>query len=494
MFDSTELQAVNAAVSEKNDIVPALPLELILQIFSHLHIQDAWSLQLVNRKWHKTLSSEVFLRTALARWDTHDPSDSGRSVDAIAKDTIRDRDRHMHALKHARPFTVAHIEDSGSVLPGLHPQLSQSKFDLKGDLVAYISSQFGNGDAVVIRNLITGALSTLRGDARERILSVILTTSVVAFVTFDGCLYVAQLSDKTHWPSTTRIQLPSSLVRGSGGHNGTVVLAMGETGSGSGHVTEVLIYDATERRLRSLPLVHTQQQREGNVQTLGSCSVLVDSNTSTIDVLTLALPLEPSLGRRYKYHNLQLNHQRISFEGEMLCADMRRGTLESNIYDQTRIMMAPPQPTGYAGLYRLQVGESSFTGPSTEMKLHFLFDVKDGSFVHSDSCRTPCVLGFTDVEQIEAIEDAPDACVTWKDTALALMPNECTHWNKYGTLINDTFLVCLDFGTNHMPGPRIRVFCFDEKVHMQGARSTFIKFPVARPYDTTDGSGYEAMV
>lgn len=173
-LDFEERWVLSAAVSENNDLIPSLPLELRLQVFSYLPLLDAWSLQSVNRQWSRVLSSKEFLRATLSRWDTHDPSDSGRCKEAVATDSIRNRIRHMLAIQLGRPFSVTRIDDAGTGLQGPRPQLSHRRLELKGNLIAYVSSKPEDGDSVIVRDLITGTEITLRGEARERILSVSL--------------------------------------------------------------------------------------------------------------------------------------------------------------------------------------------------------------------------------------------------------------------------------------------------------------------------------
>lgn len=93
-LDYGERQAACALFQSRNDIVMRLPFELLLELFSHLDLRDAWTLQLVNREWRQKLSSDRFLRATLSRWDTHDPTDSARSQKILANETTRSKTRH----------------------------------------------------------------------------------------------------------------------------------------------------------------------------------------------------------------------------------------------------------------------------------------------------------------------------------------------------------------------------------------------------------------
>ena len=74
----------------------------------------------------------------------------------------------VQSVLHGKPFTHTTYNAPEILLsrPSTHRRV-----DLKGAYLAYITS--AGGDAVVIRNLVTGVTSTMYGEAREMILSLI---------------------------------------------------------------------------------------------------------------------------------------------------------------------------------------------------------------------------------------------------------------------------------------------------------------------------------
>ena len=475
-----ERQAIGAEVSEKNDIVPALPLELILQIFSYLHILDTWSLQLVGTRWRRVLSSERFIRASLSRWDTHDPSDSARSVQEIARHSISDRIRHMRAVRREGPFSVTILDDTGTGLQGPQPQLSQRRLDFKGHRIAYVSSQPGNGDTVIVRDLISGAASMLRGEARERIMSVVLTTTLVAFVTFEGCLYVTEFFDHMFLRKTSRIQLPSSRVRGCSGDRGTIALAMGGELHDTTYITDILLYDAESQRLKSLPVGSIYKKLAGNVRSLNSCVLLVDSDLEVIDVFTLMLDMGAVPGRSDGNKNLRIRHIRISLEGNWLCANSWDHPLPFDISVRSaHFTMAPPQPTGYKGLFRLEVGELPFMGSlPIRLKFDVFFEIQSATFMPTDSDNSEDLVAkigegaVDDMRRSRLSEKMPSTLhAQWKGHAMTQL-GDGDSWLDYMSLMNETFLVNLQVNHQLTQRSRIQAFCFDENVQMHGARST----------------------
>lgn len=189
----------------------------------------------------------------------------------------------MQAVKLRVPLYEKIINDTGTGLQGPQPKLSQRRLDFKGRRIAYISSHQGQGDAVVVHDLINGEERKLRGEARERILLVVLTTTLVAFVTFEGCLYVWQFRSPPN--EMSRIQLPSSQVRAAGGDGLTVALAMGGRHGGL-YVGSVLLYNA-ENGLKRFVVEEQCWILQKNLRNLNSCGVLVDSEKKTVDIFSL---------------------------------------------------------------------------------------------------------------------------------------------------------------------------------------------------------------
>lgn len=201
-----ERLAMSALISQRNDPLAVLPTELIVKILCHLPIFAPWQLQAVNKTWQSLLSSDDISRAALGRWDTHDASDSSQSSTQVAHEAVKNRLRHVRALRGGRPFSVSQIRCE---LPSL-PWPSLQILALKGSRLAYVCASTANGHSLVVKDLTTGTVMTLRGDAREAIGGLALGSDLVAFATHAGKVYARDLADTMS--STRSVRLPSAAV------------------------------------------------------------------------------------------------------------------------------------------------------------------------------------------------------------------------------------------------------------------------------------------
>jgi len=198
-------------VSEKNDRLWTLPVEIALEIFSYLSIFKVWELQLVSRRWRSMLSSETFMRHTLARLEIPDPAESVRDAPSVTKDSLESRLRHLQATLRCRPFTASlWLEKLPSVDNHAMQGFPLRRHQLTGRRVAYIRSERRNGGEVVVRDLVTGEKTTLRGEARENLAGLTLTDTLAAFVSCSGVLYICRLSHL--WEPPARVRLPSAQV------------------------------------------------------------------------------------------------------------------------------------------------------------------------------------------------------------------------------------------------------------------------------------------
>jgi hypothetical protein len=410
--------------------------------------------------------------------NTHDPSDSGRPAGDIAHDSILDQIRHMQSLRFGKPFSQAEYDDTGTGLQGPQPQLSQRKLDLKGKMIAYISSKAGEGDAVVLRDLITGSMSMFHGDARERILSLALSTELLAFVTFDGFLHVVRFAEPG-W--STRRRLPSAHVRALGVDGSTAAVAIGEKGCNMLQMAEVLLFDTESQRLRTLNTAPDRKFfhfiKPSDRQSLNSCSILVDSHREIIDLFSLVLYNDRGLQKRY----LEIVHLRVNFAGENITIQTRCDELDEDEHVRSsHITMAPPAPTGHRGRFRIQVGEIPLLGGlPVRLKFDAIFDADKSD----EEATGECGFVFSDEPEPTHYEvagspyrrDEPIANILhaqWKALAIQATEQPNSDWLEYYSLMNDTFLVSVEVSAARMQHSRIRVFCFDPKVNLHGGRST----------------------
>lgn len=188
-------------ISKLNDPLAILPVELVIEILSHLPICDAWRLQLVGKRWHSLLSSERVLRANLARWESHNPADSARNPSETIKQCIKSKGRNMQALRLGCPFSKTSFRCE------LPPRYHINQIvALKGSRIAYIASS----NSISVQELVTGDYFSIQGDAREAIHSLALGSDVVAFTTHSGKLYAGDISRSD--ASLGSVGLPSAAV------------------------------------------------------------------------------------------------------------------------------------------------------------------------------------------------------------------------------------------------------------------------------------------
>lgn len=199
-----ERRAVTAMVSKRNDPMAVLSLDLIIEIMSHLPVFESWRLQVVGKRWRTLLSSETMLRASLVGWETHSVSDCAKIPHQAEKESIRTKVRHIQAVRLGCPFSFHRMLYKPPTI--IRP--SEQVIALKGSRLAWISAAAREGHSVLVKHLVTGDLTTIRGDARETINNICLGANVLAFVTYSGKLYAQDLSDPINPPRSVR--LPSA--------------------------------------------------------------------------------------------------------------------------------------------------------------------------------------------------------------------------------------------------------------------------------------------
>ena len=478
-LNRNERKVVSEAIARKDDPFSGLPFELLLQIFSHLDCLKAWALQRVCKRWHKILSSDDFLRSALSRWQTHHPSDSARSVELISHDQIQNETRHMRALLFGDPFTFAVVTGTGPGLSGGHAWLSPQKLDFKGRRIAYISSHQNQGDAVFVRDLVDGKVRVLRGEAREQIMAVVLTTTLVAFVTFEGYLYYMKLLEPGD--KILRRRLPSCRIRAWGGADGIIALADGGDRHDSPSVTQVLLLDAENSRLRSVEVKAKFKDLEGGGRKLNSCSLLINSIEETIDIFSLmtsrSMPPKPNAPPT----SLDVVHLRTSYSGEILCSNLwQERTQLSPSFQNYDFTMSHPTATGYMNRYRIQVCQGQYMGDlPLQRKFDLIFDIERANFLRDENVEWfRCHYRFgvnRDYKEVDGLwvtpEKLTDMYALWKGRLHKPYSRESLY-REYMHYMNDTFMVILEVNVYNSTTSRIRIFCYDEQLGMVGAHST----------------------
>ncbi|KAF2764960.1 hypothetical protein EJ03DRAFT_355331 [Teratosphaeria nubilosa] len=276
-----EIHVVLEAIEQRLDPLAKLPIELVLQIWSHLPLSDAWTLQLVCRRWRRVLGSEQILKASIARWDLiHHPSDS--AVQDPAGHALEARVRHMQAVRLARPFRVAFIQDVNvEVSKATQQACGLNTVALKREYIAYIPKYEAGSPNVVLRNLISGRVRHFNGAARERMLGIALTLKVLAFVSFNAALYIHPLGRLE--ADARCLRLPSSNVSALAADGETVAILYATEDSSS---FTVVIHDGRSGRLWQLSNARQRVGKDSGGALLTARTLIVDETRGLVDVFS----------------------------------------------------------------------------------------------------------------------------------------------------------------------------------------------------------------
>lgn len=306
----------------------------MVYIFDFLHPYDVWSKRLICRRWNTVLSSDNFTRTALNRFETHDPADSGLDAETHASSSNMLALRHTLALRNGRPFSYVNYGDQFAFLPNSHRIALHLK--LKGKHIAYMrgNPETREGTAVVIRDLITGEMTSLCGPAREKVMLIELSTDIVAFFTYVGTVYVASLLDL---PDSLRaVRLPSSTIHATYVDRGTLACLLGGTSG-----LTVFIHDTETRKSTSFSF-YRHEYCDKNEDAHGH-AMLVNSRDKCIDILSAVNSTDEL--------KLHVKVARYSLVGERMLQD--RLTWWHGRENLPRASLGPILPTGERGLFQL---------------------------------------------------------------------------------------------------------------------------------------------
>jgi hypothetical protein len=311
-----------------------LPTELLVYIFDFLHPYDVWSKRLICRRWNTVLSSDNFTRTALNRFETHDPADSALDAETHASSSNMLALRHTLALRNGRPFSYVNYGDQFAFLPN-SPRIAH-QLKLKGKHIAYLrgNPETREGTTVVIRDLITGEMTSLCGTAREKVMLIELSTDIVALFTYVGTVYVASLLDL---PDSLRaVRLPSSTIHATYADRTTLACLLG----GTSRLT-VFIHDTETRKSTSFSY-HRHEYCDKNED--DHChAVLVNSHDQCIDIFSVVHSKDDP--------KLHVKVARYSLTGELRLQDSL--TWWHGRESLSRDSLGPILPTGERGLFQL---------------------------------------------------------------------------------------------------------------------------------------------
>ena len=333
-FGRREQALVQGLISDTRDPFYNLPIELLIYIFDFLHPYDVWSKRMICRRWNTVLSSDNFTRTALNRFETHDPADSALDPETHASSSNMLALRHTLALRNGRPFSYVNYGDQFAFLPNSNPVSHQLR--LKGKHIAYLrgNADTCEGTTVVIRDLVTGETTSLCGTAREKIVLIELSTDIVAFFTYTGTVYVASLLGP---PDSLRaVRLPSSKVYAAHADRGLLTCLLGGMSG-----LNVFIHDTRTRKSTSFSY-HRHEYCDKNED--DHChTVLITSRDKCIDVLSVVNSTDEL--------KLHVKVVRYSLAGERTLQD--RLTIWHGIQNLPPSTLGPILPTGERGLFQL---------------------------------------------------------------------------------------------------------------------------------------------
>ena len=329
-----EQALVQSLISDTRDPFYNLPTELLIYLFDFLHPYDVWSKRRICRRWNNILSSDNFTRTALNRFETHDPEDSAVSPENLASSSHMLAQRHIQALRIGRPFSYVNYGDRFAFLPDSYPIADQLR--LKGKHIAYLR---GNPDSyegtnVVLRDLVTGETTSLCGTAREKIMLIELSTNIVAFFTYTGTVYIALLPAL---PDSLRaVRLPSSKIHAAHADRRLLACLLGGTSG-----LTVFIHDAETRKSTSFSYHRHEYCDETEEE---HChAVLINSHDKCIDILSVVNSTDEL--------KLHVRVTRYSLAGERRSQD--RLIIWHGIKNISYTTLGPALPTGERGLYQL---------------------------------------------------------------------------------------------------------------------------------------------
>lgn len=281
------------------------------------------------------------MRVAVNRFQTQDPEDSAFDTNTNAPSSLALSLRLVLSQRRARPITYVSFDAKFAVHPELRTAIPQ--FQLKGRHFAYLP---GNHEArkstkILVRDLTTGSITPISGQAREKIMGLVLTTDIVAFATFTGMLYTVSLSDMVASLQVTR--LPSSSIVTIDADRGYVVCVLKTINE-----MTAVIYDATSRRSSSFAL-ETSHNDEPDVSVR---TVLIDSRAGTIDVVSVGEPGPTS--------TLRVGVSRYTLLGERTAHTVWERRIF--VVERMSVHLGPAHPTGERGLYQMELSIDPYPG------------------------------------------------------------------------------------------------------------------------------------
>jgi len=358
-------------------------VELVLIIFTHLDAFDVWRLRSVSKRWLSLLTSAPVVRAALSRWDTHHESDSARSRQETASDSLESKVRHVQAFRLGRPFSSVIVGATGGYSRLTNMTGAPKKIEslrLQGHHIAWTEDRHGDR-AIILHNLRSGVSSTMRTESRELPRHIVLTMELLAFTSRD-VLYTRSLP-KSDEGRLQQHRLPSATEGPLGGDGHFIVqlsearrwfiVFNGKTGILTSHSKEhnPLQWTDEHRRITRFRPLH---------------QLIVDGTRQIVDSFTLGSFREDG---RDIADPLTLRsttvclHERFDFQGKLLRSSEvccpTKGRINTGVLNHVASI-------GVDGLYKIQ-----FYPPGQHFPAwyHLLFDAKRGTLIPFEETSPP---------------------------------------------------------------------------------------------------------
>lgn len=218
-------------------------MELIIELLDHLPFFESFRLQRVCRSWRATFSQEAVVRASLIAWESHSPSDSARGPNYLTSQTNAAKLRHVKAMRCGRPFSQASYTELDVFRDSFRGQtIKDDPPQLKGTRLAFMRRPQQGCNSVVLRDLTTGHATTLYGDARETIMNIALSSTLIAFTSHSGKLYTQDFTSGA--PVRKSVRLPSATIMALHADHGVVGVMLKESGTDYQYSVRILEIDS----------------------------------------------------------------------------------------------------------------------------------------------------------------------------------------------------------------------------------------------------------
>lgn len=191
--DWRDLQTSLRARRFQFDIVSHLPIELFVQVFKHLNVQDIVRHGGVCKRWHALLNNPALFKLLLGP-DFNVPLHYETSLDAAA---LRGRAKRHQLFSSCRPTWRRRWKRPISYARMGLTSAGQRMYDFCDGMTAAITvpdnaPSNSTEEVVELRNFYTGKQRVFRGRGRERISCLTLTDRICGWASFNRCVPIRE--------------------------------------------------------------------------------------------------------------------------------------------------------------------------------------------------------------------------------------------------------------------------------------------------------------